>query len=360
MMAAACPAGRFVVAHVSLVMVLFALTVRAQAESRADDPPTVAVLRLAGSGLSDADLRLLTDRLRIELFQAGRFHIVERERVDEILAEQEFQVSACATTKCAVELGQLLGVGWMVVGGVGRIEGMYTLNTRLVNVETGAVARVAARDCECSLRDVVRTEVRQVARQLSGLSVSAERVGEPNQHVSGEVGRTTRAPSRAAVSRQLPPEEAGRFDQVAVGREISGVTLHGGRSWARKPYETLAGNAFEFGFVYLGQSGWGGGMQFAVHGFSSGWGGSFDALVRYGYRPFFVQGLVGGHLYERGDEFAYPDDPDYESLGGVSVGVGGGVYLNRYIGIYGQYRSSSGLRITSVGITVLGAMIGGE
>jgi len=56
----------------------------------------VAVVDFKGVGVSRDEVAILTDRLRAELVDSGIFMVIERERMEEILREQEFQVSgAC-------------------------------------------------------------------------------------------------------------------------------------------------------------------------------------------------------------------------------------------------------------------------
>ena len=47
----------------------------------------LAISKFQGSGISESDIDIITDRLRIELFQFKKFRIVEREMMNEILKE---------------------------------------------------------------------------------------------------------------------------------------------------------------------------------------------------------------------------------------------------------------------------------
>ncbi len=115
------------------ITVLLAISV-----ASATDRPAVAVLDLtAGPDLSKSELSLLSDRLRIELFKAGAFRAIERERVDAILEEHEFSASGRVATECVLEVGELIGADHMVAGSVGRIGSVHTINVRMIDVETG-------------------------------------------------------------------------------------------------------------------------------------------------------------------------------------------------------------------------------
>lgn len=143
--------------------------------ARADEVqlPRIAVLDLTSRDLSEGELLLLTERLRVSLFSTGQFQVLEREKVQEILDEQGFQMSRCAATECAVEIGRLVGAEKMVAGSVGKIGSQYSLIIRLINVETGAIERTAVRDCRCPIEDVMTNTIGEAAGELGGAGAAS-------------------------------------------------------------------------------------------------------------------------------------------------------------------------------------------
>ncbi|MDO9577225.1 MAG: hypothetical protein Q7J16_05020, partial [Candidatus Cloacimonadales bacterium] len=69
----------------------------------------VAVLELDPNGVSDSEARALSDRLRIEIFNAGVFEVMERDKMNRILDEMQFHLNDCTTDECAIEIGRLIG-----------------------------------------------------------------------------------------------------------------------------------------------------------------------------------------------------------------------------------------------------------
>ena len=53
----------------------------------AQDKYKIAVLDLTGEGISSSDARIITSRLRANIFETEKFIVVERNRMNEILAE---------------------------------------------------------------------------------------------------------------------------------------------------------------------------------------------------------------------------------------------------------------------------------
>jgi len=57
----------------------------------------------------------------------------------------------------------------MIVGNVDKIGEMYTVDIRLVDVQTGKVEKTASEDCDnCSLSDIAKTTMNSVAQNISG------------------------------------------------------------------------------------------------------------------------------------------------------------------------------------------------
>lgn len=97
----------------------------------------LAVMDLEALGLDESIALTISDLLRTELFKTELFILIERKEMQEILKEQEFQVSGCAETECAVQLGRLLSAHKVLVGTLSKLGDVYILNARMVDVETG-------------------------------------------------------------------------------------------------------------------------------------------------------------------------------------------------------------------------------
>jgi TolB-like protein len=134
----------------------------------AQNKPSIAILELDASGISKTDASVLSDRLQSELINTQKFVVMERAKVAEILNEQGFQASGCTSTDCAVEVGKLVGVEQMVAGNIGKLGEIYTINARLIRVQTGEVLKTAIVDRRCSIEVVLTQCMREAALQLSG------------------------------------------------------------------------------------------------------------------------------------------------------------------------------------------------
>lgn len=147
---------------------------------------TAAVMSLKAEGVSPSEARIISARLRVELFKTNTFALVERERMADILQEQGFQLSGCTTDECAVEAGKLLGVKVMVAGDVGKMGKMYTLSIRLIDVQSGKILRVASEDCSCAIGQFLTNSVRRIAYKLIGEKPPADINTKEDQKLSGK------------------------------------------------------------------------------------------------------------------------------------------------------------------------------
>jgi len=151
--------------RVLLSAVLFAAAVTSQP---ADTKTSIAVLNMkAAAGITDSESDLLSDRLRIELFNTRVYNVMEREQMQTVLKEQGFQQSgACTDEGCMIEIGQLLGVRQLVTGSIGKLGKMYMVNLRSVDIQTGKILGVVSEDIKGDIEEVVE-RLNVIARRLA-------------------------------------------------------------------------------------------------------------------------------------------------------------------------------------------------
>lgn len=83
---------------------------------------------------------LLSDEFSLQLGKTGRFDIVEREKVNELFREQDFDPNRLDASTAA-DYGKMLGAHGVFMGTVTEFRrGKVGLNVKLVVVETGRIA----------------------------------------------------------------------------------------------------------------------------------------------------------------------------------------------------------------------------
>ena len=146
-------------------------TTAVEAPQQPEEPAkmAIALLDLDANNVEESEARTLTDRLRIEIFNAGIFDVMERDKMNNILTEMQFQLSGCTSDECAVEIGRMIGVSKMIAGSVGKVGEYYTVTARIIDVETGKIEKTATEDIQGAIGMVLTRAVPSLALKISGL-----------------------------------------------------------------------------------------------------------------------------------------------------------------------------------------------
>ena len=176
---------------VYLIVVLLLAVCNAHAQNRL----RIAILDLnAGVNRTQSQVNGLADMLSVELFNSGRFSIVERTQVEKVFREQDFQISGMTDAQ-RQRIGGALGVDAIVTGTINFIPrdsrygsdystrydvGEYNVDIRLVSVNTGELLSVAGGEQNGGTeRDLMRRVAMQLANNLELPNQSATVVTSP-------------------------------------------------------------------------------------------------------------------------------------------------------------------------------------
>ena len=129
----------------------------------------IAIIDFEGIGVSDTEAKALTQRLTSEMIALEVYQLVERSEMKRLLDEQKFQYSGCVDMKCAVEIGKLIGAKYMVVGSVSKVGSTYSIDSRLISVETGESYISALYDFTGEIDILLKSGMKNIARQLCEL-----------------------------------------------------------------------------------------------------------------------------------------------------------------------------------------------
>ncbi len=129
---------------------------------------TIAILDFEGIGVSAEEARVLTNRLGTHMVQLGRYQVIERGQMEQILNEQDFQMTGCTSNECAVEIGQLIGARQMLAGSFGRLGTVYTIDMRIIDVATGRIFKTTSYDIEGSINRLLSEGLAEAVRRIAG------------------------------------------------------------------------------------------------------------------------------------------------------------------------------------------------
>ncbi len=181
---------------------------------------SIAVMDLDGRGISTDEVLSLSDRLRSALVRTGKATVVERSKMQQVLAEQDFQMTGCTSNECAIEIGQLLGVTRMVAGSIGMVGSTYSIDVRIIDIQTGRILESYARDCRGEI-DGLLNEMMSIAESLVGNNQNQFQASEPPAAVKpGSDGDPIRIGSKGfRPAGKVNPEMAiaRRGANIAIG-----------------------------------------------------------------------------------------------------------------------------------------------
>ena len=135
----------------------------------AEDGETIAALDLDAVGIKTSEVQVLSNRIRSLLVNTSRFRVLERANMEGILIEQGFQQSGCTSDECLVEAGQLLGVQKMLAGSVGKFGTVYTIDLRIIDVETGKIESSATYDYRGEMENLLLEGASAALKKLLSL-----------------------------------------------------------------------------------------------------------------------------------------------------------------------------------------------
>lgn len=212
-------------------VVVVSLASLSAASAAAERKPTVAVLYFDYEG-ADAELSVLSKGLAsmliTDMSANDGFHVVERERLQAILAELELSQSDLTDPATAVKVGKLLNAQRMVTGRYWELMGTFRIDARMFDVETSAMVctmgasgkRADFFDIEADLADKMST-----AMLSDGSNCKVPRAGAAV--VPAKQGRTLEQLDVAVAadySRALDAIDAGKQDEAKeILTEVVGI-----------------------------------------------------------------------------------------------------------------------------------------
>ena len=138
-------------------------------------PITVAIIEPEAYGASEAVAESFWLGLIDEFVDNRRFQVVERSRFEEVLDELAFSRTDIVSTETAVEVGSLIGAEYVVISSISSIEGVYFLNTRMIEVSTGVT--LASSSGEANIKNLVASAAKLARDIATEVPVKGEIVG---------------------------------------------------------------------------------------------------------------------------------------------------------------------------------------
>lgn len=134
------------------------------------DKMRIAVMEFKAVNVPRTTATVVSDIIRTEMINIGKYVIIERDQVNLILKETGFQQSGCTNESCAVKIGKLLSARKLLVGTISKLGKKYVINGRLVDVERGIseFGENVIADSEDELANAVKLFTSNLSSRIKG------------------------------------------------------------------------------------------------------------------------------------------------------------------------------------------------
>ncbi len=105
-------------------------------------PKSLAVMDFEAIGIPPEEAKVFTEHLQVELFNRGRFTILEMPDIQKKLAERGFSLAKCSSAPCLAEAGKLSGTDLIIGGSITKVEDSFSVTVRMVDVKNGNVLKM--------------------------------------------------------------------------------------------------------------------------------------------------------------------------------------------------------------------------
>jgi TolB-like protein len=205
-------------------MALASVAMFAPAFVQAQAKPVIAVMYFDNNSLGkdradyDGIGKGLADMLITDMAANPNIRVVERERVQALITEQNLVKSGAIDPQTAIRLGKIIGAQYMVTGGfMSDGRGNFVLTARAINVETGAITNPTRINTK---GDDVLGLMNQLSTKLNTeMKLTALRVGDAGASNAVPAGQPAAAAAHDAHAAK--PEEtkaAAKPAQVAQAK----------------------------------------------------------------------------------------------------------------------------------------------
>ncbi len=167
--------------------------------SLASARPQVAVLEtVVAAGMDKTVAAPITDKLIEELVNSGKYTVIDRANMEQVLREKEFQLSSGVVRNEEVrQAGEYLGADLVMVANASRVGSTYVISAKMIDVVTGEIVAQASSEQKGTI-DVVLDVARTVGRQISGQRVAAAAESRAQELVREEPARAAAPPAAPA------------------------------------------------------------------------------------------------------------------------------------------------------------------
>jgi TolB-like protein len=130
---------------------------------------TIAVVNITGG--NEKLSSYMIDELNNQLLKSKKFKIIDRQNLELIKAEQDYQLSGDVSDDSAVSIGHELGAQTIITGSIAEIGKIFHINLRAIGVETAQIEGIFSLDVkrDKKIESLIAEKAAQKTDIFSGL-----------------------------------------------------------------------------------------------------------------------------------------------------------------------------------------------
>lgn len=136
------------------------------AETMAEGRTRLAIYDLEAPEPFKTVALILSEALREELFRLGRFTLVNRENIVQVMNEMGLQQSGLVDEKQAVRAGKGMAARQIIMGNFGVLGNTSVLQAKRIDVETQGTLALASLKCEHGKEEEILASLPELVRKL--------------------------------------------------------------------------------------------------------------------------------------------------------------------------------------------------
>lgn len=201
------------------------------ASAAADPRPSIAILDPRAAGLTPGEAESVAERVRGVIVATGEFAVLDRAQMNDLFTQLAIASSEECGEQCALELGAMLQVRYVVAPSARRAAEVTAVSMRIVDVLQNKPLATVLESCRCSGAELTELAGKLIVRALKGepeapaaLAVKLEPEPELAPPPSGPIGEP--APPRRRVPRREPPAAGPEEPKGGARVAISGGVMY--------------------------------------------------------------------------------------------------------------------------------------
>ena len=140
--------------------------------------PRIGVLQFSAKNVSATDADAAGELFTSELVMTGIFDVVDRKNIQTLLSEVHFQLSGCTDSSCAVEVGRILSLEYMISGSVIKLGRTLAINIQMIDVETAQIVHTVRKEFR-TIEDTYKIIPKLVRQFIKAPGISGNETGPP-------------------------------------------------------------------------------------------------------------------------------------------------------------------------------------